>query len=57
MPSLALLWADGGYAGKLVECAERIAHVTIEIVRKPLGIRTFAYCRDVGWSSARSRGS
>jgi transposase len=41
MPSLALLWADGGYAGKLVEWAERISHITIEIVRKPLGIKTF----------------
>jgi transposase len=41
MPSLALLWADGGYAGKLVEWAERISHITVEIVRKPLGIKTF----------------
>jgi transposase len=41
MPSLSLLWADGGYAGKLVEWAERIAHITVEIVRKPLGIKTF----------------
>jgi transposase len=41
MPSLALLWADGGYAGKLVEWAERVSHITVEIVRKPLGIRTF----------------
>ena len=41
MPSLVLLWADGGYAGKLVEWAERIAHITIEIVRKPLEIKTF----------------
>jgi transposase len=41
MPSLVLLWADGGYAGKLVEWAERISNITIEIVRKPLGIKTF----------------
>ena len=41
MPSLSLLWADGGYAGKLVEWAERVAHITVEIVRKPLGIKTF----------------
>jgi transposase len=41
MPSVALLWADGGYAGKLVEWAERVAHITVEIVRKPLGIKTF----------------
>lgn len=41
MPSLSLVWADGGYAGKLVEWAEQVAHITVEIVRKPLGIRTF----------------
>lgn len=41
VPSLSLLWADGGYAGKLVEWAERVAHITVEIVRKPLGIKTF----------------
>jgi transposase len=41
MPSLSLLWADGGDAGKLVEWAEHIAHITVEIVRKPLGIKTF----------------
>ncbi|HEY5881095.1 MAG TPA: IS5 family transposase [Nakamurella sp.] len=41
MPSLSLLWADGGYAGKLVEWAERVAHITVEIVRKPPGLKTF----------------
>jgi len=41
MPSLSLLWADGGYAGKLVDCADRVAHITVEIVRKPLGIKMF----------------
>ena len=41
MPSLSLLWADGGYAGKLVDWAEAVAHITVEIVRKPLGIRMF----------------
>ena len=41
MPSLSLLWADGGYAGKLVEWAEQVAHITVEIVRKPPGLKTF----------------
>ena len=41
MPSLSLVWADGGYAGKLIEWAAQIAHITVEIVRKPLGIKTF----------------
>ena len=41
MPSLALLWADGGYAGMLVDGPGALAHITIEIVRKPLRIKTF----------------
>jgi hypothetical protein len=41
MPSLASLWADGGYAGKLVEWAGPITHITIEIVHKLLGIKAF----------------
>ena len=41
MPSLSLLWADGGYAGRLVDWAEAVAHITVEIVRKPLGIKMF----------------
>jgi transposase len=41
MPSLALVWADGGYAGKLVEWAARVAHIAVEVVRKPPGIKTF----------------
>ena len=58
MPSLSLLWADGGYAGKLVEWAEQVAHITVEIVRKPPGLKTFQVLpRGAGWSSARSPGS
>jgi transposase len=41
MPSVALIWADGGYAGQLVTWAKRLLKVTVEIVRKPLGIPTF----------------
>jgi transposase len=41
MPSLSLVWADGGYAGKLIEWAAQVVHITVEIVRKPLGITTF----------------
>jgi transposase len=41
MPSVALVWADGGYAGQLVRWAKRLLKVTVEIVRKPLGIPTF----------------
>jgi transposase len=41
MPSAALVWADGGYAGQFVTWARRLLKVTVEIVRKPLGIPTF----------------
>lgn len=40
-PSLSLVWADGGYAGKLVEWAKAAARIVVEIVRKPEGQRTF----------------
>ena len=58
MPSLSLLWADGGYAGRLVDWAEAVAHITVEIVRKPVGISDVARrFHGGGWSSAHSPGS
>ncbi|MQA17471.1 MAG: IS5 family transposase [Pseudonocardiaceae bacterium] len=41
MPSIALVWADGGYAGKCVAFARRYLRIALEIVRKPEGRRTF----------------
>lgn len=41
MPSIALVWADGGYAGKLVAFAACYLHIGLEIVRKPAGQHTF----------------
>jgi transposase len=40
-PTISLIWADGGYAGKLVQWAKRTARLVLEIVRKPEGLRTF----------------
>ena len=40
-PTISLVWADGGYAGKLVEWAKAAARLVLEIVRKPEGQRTF----------------
>jgi transposase len=40
-PSIGLIWADGGYAGKLVEWARQTAELVLAIVRKPAGQRTF----------------
>ena len=39
--SLSLVWADGGDAGKLIEWATQVVHITVEIVRKPWGMKTF----------------
>jgi transposase len=41
MPSIALVWADGGYAGKLVAWVAQRCRILLEIVRKPKGQRTF----------------
>ena len=41
MPSVVLVWADGGYAGKLIGWADRLLRVTVQIVRKPAGLHTF----------------
>ena len=40
-PTISLIWADGGYAGKLVQWAKATARIVVEIVRKPEGQRTF----------------
>lgn len=41
MPSIVLVWADGGYAGRLVAFARQFLRMTVQIVRKPAGQRTF----------------
>lgn len=41
MPSIALVFADGGYAGKLLAWVHRRCHIALQIVRKPEGQRTF----------------
>ncbi|HEX2805418.1 MAG TPA: IS5 family transposase [Kineosporiaceae bacterium] len=41
MPSIVLVWADGGYAGRCVEFARRMLRITLHIVKKPEGQRTF----------------
>jgi transposase len=42
MPSLGLVFADGGYAGRLVAWTKRWLRLTLEVVRKPDGQRGFA---------------
>jgi transposase len=41
MPSIVLVWADGGYAGRAVAFARQFLRIILEIVRKPVGQRTF----------------
>jgi len=40
-PTVAHVWADGGYAGKLVEWAKEAARIALEIVRKTEGQHGF----------------
>lgn len=42
MPSVALVFADGGYAGRLVEWTRRVLRIMLDIVRKPEGQVGFA---------------
>jgi transposase len=62
MPSIATVWADGGYAGKLVAFAQALLRITVEIVRKKDGQRTFEVLprrwvveRTLSWISACRR--
>jgi transposase len=41
MPSVAVVLADGGYAGRLVAYARQLLRVVVDIVRKREGQRTF----------------
>jgi putative transposase len=40
-PRLQLIWADGGYAGKLVEWVKTICQWTLEIVKRSDGVKGF----------------
>jgi transposase len=41
MPSVAHIWADGGYAGKLIVYARKVLRLVVEVVGKKEGQRTF----------------
>lgn len=56
MPSVAAVWADGGYAGRLVAYAHAVLKVVVTIVRKQEGQVGFAVLprrwvveRTLGW--------
>ncbi|KKK50884.1 hypothetical protein LCGC14_3120560 [marine sediment metagenome] len=37
LPRLKLIWADGGYAGKLIDWVARFGHWILEIVKRHEG--------------------
>ena len=41
LPGLRLIWADGGYAGQLVDWAQRVCGWVLEIVKRPRGVKGF----------------
>jgi transposase len=60
--SIRLVWADGGYAGKLVVRAACVLHLAVEIVRKRPGQSTFevlprrwVVARTLAWISKHRR--
>lgn len=42
-PAIRLVWADGGYAGKLVTWAKTALKLTVEIVKRPDDLHTFKF--------------
>jgi transposase len=62
MPSLAVVFAEGGYAGRLVAWARRVLRIVIDIVRQSDGQRGFAVLprrwvveRTLAWLTAHRR--
>ena len=57
-PRMRLVWADAGYAGKLVEWVwgpDRLG--TSRLSSAPGTATVFKCCREDGWSNEHSRGS
>lgn len=59
-PRMALIWADGGYAGQLVSWVKETFHWVVEIVKKPSGgfqilPRRWVVERTFGWMGLNRR--
>ena len=59
---LQVIWADGAYGGKLVEWAQATAGWSMELVRRPVGQKTFQVLpkrwvveRTFGWLNLQRR--
>ncbi|MDQ3151996.1 MAG: hypothetical protein M3R63_09840 [Actinomycetota bacterium] len=53
MLSVALVWSDGGYAGRLVRSAKDRLRLVLQVVRKPADYKASRSCRGAGWWNAR----
>jgi len=40
-PQIKLVWADGGYAGALIEWTLRVCHWLLQTVLRPVGVKGF----------------
>ena len=56
-PRISLLWADGGYGGKLVAWVAGTLNLTVQIVRNSPARSGSTRCPAGGWLSAACRGS
>lgn len=61
-PRLSVIFADGGYSGEFEAVVRKTFHWLLQIIRKPLGIKTFQVLpkrwiveRTFSWLSAHRR--
>jgi hypothetical protein len=55
-PRLKLIWADGGYAGLLIDWVKAFGDWVLEIVKRLLIKRVLPFCHAAGLLSALSHG-
>ena len=55
--TISLVWADGGYAGRLVIWARKVLSFTVEVSSASMTWSASRFCPDAGSSSAPSPGS
>ena len=55
-PRMERVWADGGYAGKLIDWVCSFCQWVLEIVKRSDDVKGFKLLPSAGWSSGPSRG-
>ncbi|MFH8703881.1 transposase [Streptomyces rubrogriseus] len=53
---ITLVWADGGYTGRLVDLARDVLRIALSVVRRSDDTTGFTVRQGDGWSSGRWRG-